>query len=319
MKRLSEKQVIDQIYKALSIMKKRTLWNDDISTVKIGNKILAFKCDMFVRSTDAPKQMKVWQMARKSIVSCASDLACKGVKPLASLISLGIPRNFTQKDVAELARGFRKAEREFYVNIIGGDTNESKDLVIDCFVVGLASKIIKRSGANNGDLIITSGPFGYSSAGLRILQNKAKAKSNFRKKAKDTVLMPKARLEFGWGLVNYVTSAMDSSDGLAITLYELSEQSKKKFIIDSLPTTDEVKEFAKINRYDIHRLVLQGGEEYEIVATIPKRNLKKVLSLARKSKCRVFVIGHVETGRGVFMKRNKKQERIEKRGWEHLV
>jgi thiamine-monophosphate kinase len=99
----------------------------------------------------------------------------------------------------------------------------------------------------------------------------------------------------------------------------LNEQSKKKFIIDSLPTTDEVKEFAKINRYDINKLVLQGGEEYEIVATIPKRNLKKVLSLARKSECRVFVIGYVETGRGVFMKRNKRLERIEKRGWEHLV
>lgn len=318
MKRPSERQIIDQISKALSIMKKNTLQNDDIATVKVGKKILAFKCDMFVRSTDAPTQMKVWQMARKSIVSCASDFACKGVKPLVSLISLGIPRNFTQKDVAELAKGFRRAEREFNANIIGGDTNESKDLVIDCCMVGFASKVIKRSGAKNGDLIITSGPFGCSSSGLKILRHGARATSNFSKKAKNAVLMPKARMGFGLDLVNYATSAMDSSDGLAITLYELSEHSKKKFIIDSLPTAGEVRKFAKTNGYNINRLVLQGGEEYEIVATIPERNLKKVRALARKHGCKVFVIGHVTTGRGVFMQHNERLERIERRGWEHL-
>jgi len=319
MKGLSERQIIDLISKALYIAKKNTLWNDDVTTVKIGDRILAFKCDMFVRSTDAPKQMKVWQMARKSIVSCVSDFACKGVKPLASLISLGIPKDFTKNDVIELAKGFRRAEREFPINILGGDTNESRDLVIDCCMLGIAGKIIKRSGATNGDLIITSGPFGYSSSGLKILQGRPKVKLNFGKKARNAVLMPKARLRFGLGLVNYATSAMDSSDGLAITLYEMSGQSRKKFVIESLPTTNEIREFARSNRYDIRKLVLQGGEEYEIVAAVPKRNLGKVKALARNSGCRVFVIGHVERGNGVFMKQNKRLERIERRGWEHLM
>ncbi|MFQ5940146.1 MAG: thiamine-phosphate kinase [Nitrososphaerales archaeon] len=318
MKKLSERHVIDQIQKALSIRKKGRLWNDDITVFNVGSKLIAFKCDMFVRSTDAPKQMRLWQMARKSIVSCTSDFACKGIKPLASLISLGIPKNFTRHDVSELARGFTEAEREFHVNILGGDTNHSKTLVIDCCMVGLARKIIKRSGANNGDLIITSGPFGYSSAGLRILQNRAKAKPYFIERAKNSVLMPKARLRFGLHLANYATSSMDSSDGLAITLYEISEQSRKKFIIDSLPITNGVREFAKANGYNINKLVFEGGEEYEIVATLPKHNLKKVLALARQSKCRVFVIGHVEAGSGVFIKRNIRLERIKKRGWDHL-
>lgn len=319
MKRLSEKQIINQILKSLSVINKNNLLNDDITTVKVVNGILAFKCDMFVRSTDAPRQMKIWQMARKSIVSCTSDFACKGVKPLASLISLGIPRNFTQKDIVELGRGFAKAEKEFHINIIGGDTNESKDLIIDCCMIGLVRKIIKRRGAKNGDLIITSGPFGYSSIGLNILQNKITTKSNLRNKAKNSILMPNARLVFGLGLINYATSAMDSSDGLAITLYELSEYSKKMFVIDSLPTTKEIKEFAKNKRYDIDNLILYGGEEYEIVATVPKRNLKKVFALARKSKCKTLVIGHVEKGKGVFMKQNGKSKKIERYGWQHLI
>ncbi|MGH9923405.1 MAG: AIR synthase related protein, partial [Nitrososphaerales archaeon] len=118
--------------RTLGISKKRTVWNDDVATIPFGNKLLAFKCDMLVRSTDAPKQMSLSQIARKSIVSSLSDLACKGVKPIATLVSLAIPRDLTEKDIAALTNGFKIAEREFNVNIIGGDTNEGKELVIDC-------------------------------------------------------------------------------------------------------------------------------------------------------------------------------------------
>jgi len=131
--------------------------------------------------------------------------------------------------------------------------------------------------------------------------------------------MPKPRLRFGLLLAKYATSSMDSSDGLAITLHELSIRSKKRFVLDELPTKDEVKEFAKRNRYDFNELVLHGGEEYEIVATIPKRHLKKVRSLAREAGCRLFVIGMVERGKGVFMLEKGKRIKIEKRGWEHLA
>ncbi|MEM3118078.1 MAG: thiamine-phosphate kinase [Nitrososphaerales archaeon] len=299
-------------------MKKETLQNDDVSTVRVGNKILVFKCDMFVRSTDAPKQMKVWQMARKSIVSCASDFACKGVKPLATLVSLGIPSNFQRKHIEGLARGFKRAEKEFGVNIIGGDTNESNDLVIDCCMIGLTRKVVKRSGAREGDVIITSGPFGYPSAGLKILQNKARADVSFTTRAVNAVLQPEARMEFGVGLAKYATSAMDSSDGLALTLHELSEHSRKRFIINSLPITNEIKEFARANGYDFSKLVLQGGEEYEIVATVPKNDLTRIRGLAMIHGCRLFVIGHVESGKGVFMEHSGKLRRIRRVGWEHL-
>jgi len=98
----------------------------------------------------------------------------------------------------------------------------------------------------------------------------------------------------------------------------MSEHSKKKFIIESLPTTNEVRKFAKANGFDICKLVFLGGEEYEIVATVPRRNLKKVLKLAREKKCSLFVIGHVAAGNGVFMNGGKGLKRIEKVGWEHL-
>jgi thiamine-monophosphate kinase len=319
MKRLSEFQIIDLISRTLGISKKPTTWNDDVATIPLRNKLLVFKCDMLVQSTDAPKQMSLLHIARKSIVSSLSDLACKGVRPLATLVSLAIPKDFTENDIVALANGFRTAEREFSVNIIGGDTNEGKELVIDCCMIGLSDHIVRRSGAKNGDVIVTSGAFGYSASGLKILTKRAKTSKNFRNKAIRTVLMPKPRLEFGELLARYATSSMDSSDGLALTLYELSRQSKKRFIVNKLPVTRETMEFAKRNHYSFNDLVLHGGEEYEIVATIPKRHLAKVKRLAKKTRCKLFVVGTVEKGSGVFMLEKGKRIKIEKRGWEHLA
>src|SRR5574341_325792 len=319
MKRLSEFQIINLISRMLGISKKPTAWNDDVATIPLGNKLLVFKCDMLVQSTDAPRQMKLSQIARKSIVSSLSDLACKGIIPLATLVSLAIPKDFTEKDIIALADGFKTAEREFSVNIIGGDTNEGKELVIDCCMIGLSNHIVRRSGAKNGDVIVTSGAFGYSASGLKILTRKTKTNKKFRNKAIRAVLMPQPRLEFGELLVRYATSSMDSSDGLAITLHELSKQSKKRFIVNELPSTKEIEEFAKRNRYNFNELVLHGGEEYEIVATIPKRYLTRVKNLARKARCKLFVLGTVEKGTDVFMIEKGKRTKIEKRGWEHLA
>ncbi len=318
MKKLSELQIIDLMSRTLGISRKRTAWNDDVATVQFGKKVLSFKCDMLVQSTDAPTQMRLRQIARKSIVSSLSDLACKGVKPIATLVSLAIPKHFDAKDIVDLTNGFKIAEKEFDVNIIGGDTSEGNELVIDCCMIGLSDRIVKRSGARDGDLIITSGAFGYSASGLKILTKKAKADTNFKNKAVKAILMPNPRLEFGLLLSRYATSSMDSSDGLAITLHELSKQSNKRFTVNELPATDEIKEFAERNRYSFTELVLHGGEEYEIVATMPKRHLGRVRMLARKSGCRLFVIGIVERGKGVFIVKNGERIKIEKRGWEHL-
>jgi len=318
MRRLSERQIIDLMSRTLGISRKRTIWNDDVATIPFRKQFLIFKCDMLVQSTDAPRPMSLSQVARKSIVSSLSDLACKGVRPIATLVSLAVPRHFTEKEIISVANGFKIAEREFSVNIIGGDTNEGKELVIDCCMIGISDRIVKRSGAKNGEVIVTSGPFGYSASGLKILIKKAKSSKNFRSKAVRTVIMPKPRLQFGQLLARYATSSMDSSDGLAITLHELSRQSKKRFTVSQLPTTNELKEFAKRNRYSYNELVLHGGEEYEIVATIPRRHLTKVKNLARKTRCKLFVIGKVEKGHGVVMTGKGKRIKIEDRGWEHL-
>ena len=111
---------------------------------------------------------------------------------------------------------------------------------------------------------------------------------------------------------------MDSSDGLSTTLNEMSSQSKKKFIITSMPSENDVLEFAISNKLDPNDLILNGGEEYEIVGTTSKSNLPKIKYHARKHKIKLHEIGYVTKGRGVFYKRNGKLVRIKDKGWQHL-
>ena len=276
---------------------------------------IVFKVDMLVASTDVPHGMAPWQVARKSVVSCVSDLAAKGVQPYAAMISLGLPKNCTRPYVEGLANGFAGASKEFRVRMVGGDTNEASGLVIDCSMIGFASKMPTRTGAKPGDVVVISGTFGLTPAGLEILMRDAKGAGAFRKYAVESVLEPKPRQRFGIALAKFFSSSIDSSDGLAISLYELAGQSGVNIVIDIVPAADGVEKFAQENGFDAHELVFHGGEEYEIVATIPKSRLNRAISAAKKSGIALHIIGRVKRGPGdVFV--GKKL--LENKGYAHF-
>lgn len=311
MTRLSEKDVIAIFSSALGIADL-----DDVAAIPFGKKALAFKCDMLVGMTDVPEQMSPRQAARKSVVACASDLAAKGAKPLAAMVSLGLPRGITRGYVEELARGFQIASEEFGVKIVGGDTNEASDLVIDCSMIGLADRIPPRSGAKPGDTVVMSGLFGYPASGLAILMGGARATGQFRRNAVDSVLEPRPRQDFAI-LAPLFSASIDSSDGLATSLYEIAAQSRVDIHIDyEKVRAAGVDEFAQANGIDPQNLVFFGGEEYEVVATIPEKSLAKARALAKKAGIALHEVGAVKRGTGkVFAGKSL----LENRGYQHLA
>jgi thiamine-monophosphate kinase len=262
--------------------------------------------------------MKLDNAARKSIVSCVSDFAAKGVRPIFGIVSLTIPKKFSRSNIESLAKGFQRAAREFELKILGGDTNEGKELVINFSLFGISEKIVNRKGAKANHVIITSGPFGYSAAGLSILLKNKKSSRKFSVKAKNAVFKPNCRLMFGLKNKNYFSSSMDSSDGLSTTLNEMSKQSKKKFVITRMPSENDVFDFADSNRLNVNDLILNGGEEYEIVATVNVSDLSKIKNYAKKHRMKLYEIGYVTKGKGVFHKNNGKLIRIKDEGWQHL-
>ncbi len=301
---------------------------DDVALIDLGRtkrpRLLAFKCDMLVGSTDIPPFMKSWQVARKSIVSCVSDFAAKGLTPSACILSLGLPRSISLHTIKELTRGFKRASKEFGINIIGGDTNHSNEFTIDCSMFGHSnipiSTIPAQSGAKPGDVIVTSGVFGRTAAGLKILLNNARVNKQIKAKYTSSVMLPKPRPKFGISLRKFLSSSIDSSDGLASSLYRLAIKSNVDFHVERAPIASGIDEFASENGISSKDLVMYGGEEFEIVGTIPLGRLSRARQVATSKGLKLIEIGKVSKGTGkVFLTRKDDiPEELENRGYSDL-
>ena len=298
-------------------------FGDDVSAIDIGNQKLAIiKTDMLVGKTDVPPGMTLQQAARKTVVMNISDLAAKGVQPLAILASIGVPRNLTIKDIQKIGKGLNEGAREYDTYVLGGDTNEASDLIINCLAFGICEKrhLMRRSGAKPGDIVAVTGLFGKTSSGLKIMLESFSAPPKLRKELVNAVYVPHARLKEGLALAQTqaVTASIDSSDGLAWSLYELSVAGNVGFLIDNLPVASETKQFAKIHRLDPTELSLYGGEEYELLVTIKPRLWEKAKKAVEHVEGSLIKIGVVTEEKDLLLKVEGKKVLIEARGWEHF-
>ena len=313
MKKLSEREIINVMNK-----KRKDFLSEDVEVFRLGSEQCAVCVDTLVESTDIPRGSKLADISRKSIVSSLSDFAAKGIIPKFCIVSLTLPSTISKKQVKELSKGFSNSCKEFKIELLGGDTNQGTEISIHVVLFGTVKNYMKRNGAKIGDLICTTGPFGYTSAALEIILKKKKTTKNFSIKSKNLFFKPKPRLEFGHKSITHITSSMDSSDGLSSCLNEMSKQSKKRFQITKLPINRDVKEFSRKNRISLNKLVFDGGEEFELVFTITPKNLRKIHTLAKKFKISIFEIGHVSKGNGVFFDDGKESFKIKDNGWQHF-
>ncbi|HEX9262547.1 MAG TPA: thiamine-phosphate kinase, partial [Candidatus Bathyarchaeia archaeon] len=321
---LGEREIIELMRKRFDVLPGSFLpFGDDVSTVSLEKgRVAVLKTDMLIGKTDVPRGMSCWQAARKTVAMNVSDFAAKGVEPKAALVSIGLPRGSLQRDVEEIGRGLNAGAREYGAYIIGGDTGEASDLVIALSLFGTAERklMMLRSGAKPGDIVAVTGSFGKSAAGLRLILNDCVASKELREFLVSSVFMPQARLKEGLALASSmaVTSSVDSSDGLAWSLHELSRMSEVGFQVTSIPIADEVKCFADFNRLDSLELSLYGGEEYELVVTVkPKLWAKAEVAVGRVGG-RLLPIGKITREKQVVLELEGKKSLIEPRGWEHF-
>ncbi len=298
-------------------------FGDDVSAYDLGNDRLAvLKTDMLVDKTDVPKGMSLWQAARKAVVMNVSDFAAKGVKPRAAMVALGLPRNLSRKQIEQIGEGLNAGAREYGTYIVGGDTGEASDIVISISLFGTAGKgqLMLRSGAKPGDIVAVTGEFGESAAGLKLLLDGLKSEKKIRELLVDSVLMPHARLKEGVALsqCGAVSSSIDSSDGLAWCLHEISRSSNVGFLIDPVPVAAEMKGFAEANNLDPLELALYGGEEYELVLTVKRGSWKKAEHAVRSVGGKLLRIGKVTAGSEVLLQLGNQRSVIEPRGYEHF-
>jgi thiamine-monophosphate kinase len=321
---LGEKKVIAIIRDCLDSMPEMLMpFGDDVSAIRLdGGRVAVVKTDMLVGRTDVPQGMNMRQAARKAVVMNISDFAAKGATPLIVLASLGLPRSFTEEDVRQIGRGLNEGAREYGAYVVGGDTNEASDVIISCSLLGTCGKygIVKRSEAKPGDVVAVTGHFGKTAAGLKILLEGLTVPEKIRKPLTEAVLMPKARLREGLALAGTgaLTASIDSSDGLAWSLYELSDASNVGFIVDDIPIVPDVSEFAEKYGFDPYGLCLYGGEEYELVMTIKPRLWEKARKAVEATGTPLTAIGVATKEKKIELEAGGETKPIERKGWEHF-
>ena len=322
-KELGERKIIELILECLEQMPNMPIpFGDDTSAVDMGHgKLAVINMDMLVGKTDVPKTMSLWQAARKAVIMNISDLAAKGAQPLALLASIGLPPDLTETDIQQIGKGLNAGAREYNAYILGGDTNEASDLIISCMALGVCSKhhLIKRSGAKPGEYVAVTGSFGKAASGLKILMNSLSVPENSGVLV-DSVLMPKARVQEGLVLAQsrLATASIDSSDGLAWSLHEISRASNVGFQLDKLPVAPEAESFAKIHGFDPVELALYGGEEYELLVTIKPKLWQEAKKAVENVGGSLINLGRVSEEKQLLLKTDGKLVSIEARGWEHF-
>jgi len=281
---------------------------DDVMALSLGDgKVAVFNTDMLVWSTDIPPGMNYYQAARKAVVMNYSDLAA----------------NISIDHVEEMAKGFEAGVREYNSFVIGGDTNEAPDIIISGVAFGVTqeSTLIKRMGAKPGDILCTTAPFGDTASAFKILLENHEVPLNIRDKLLESVYFPKARVKEGIALAKSgtTTSSMDSSDGLAISLYDLSRSSSVGFRVENLPITQEARKFAEIHGINPDNLTLYGGEEYELVFTVDPARIDDADRALRQVGCILQLLGEATEKKDIVLISGDIEKPIQKGGWDHFT
>jgi len=294
---------------------------DDVVARRIGKgKLIVAHVNTLTWKTDVLPGMKPHSIGYKSVIMNVSDMAAKGVKPLGMLFSLGLPKDYTVEDVAEIARGWRDAAIKYGLYVWGGDISEATDLTVTGAIIGLAKEgqLISRKGAKAGDLIACIGSFGLTSiAYMILLEGKETKDKRIKIKALKAAYYPKAYLKEGLRLAKtgVVTSSMDCSDGLAWSIHTLCRMNNVGAEINEVPIPSEVWRYAEEHHLDPWDLALYGGEEYALIFTLKPEALNVIPKGLAKKMC---IMGKVTQDKKVRLVVKGRERDIEPRGWEHL-
>ncbi len=270
--------------------------SDDCAVLDLkGEDCLVVTTDMLHRTTDFPAEMTPWQMGWMSAAVNLSDIAAMGAEPTGLLMAIGMPLDTEIAFVEELARGIQACADFCGTTVIGGDIDTHAELTITGTALGRIKKsqLLLRKGAKPGDLVCITGYTGSAGAALKAVLSKKPISDNVLKALFEPV--PRTREARELAESGAVTSMMDTSDGLAMSLHDLSRQSKVGFKIreNTLPILPEVSEFAS-GPEELLDFALYTGGDFELIFTVDPKRLKKVQNI-----CNLTIIGECtkyETG-----------------------
>jgi thiamine-monophosphate kinase len=330
---VSERECIDLIARLVDTQDKEYLLKgigDDCAVLRKGrDSCLLLTTDTLVEGVHFDLAWhSPYLLGRKSASVNMSDIAAMGGKPSACLLSIGFPGKVPPW-FDDFMKGFIEVLRVYDTLLVGGDTVMSRnDTVFSITLLGEVdkNKVCYRSGAKPGDMIWVSGPLGNAAAGLELCRRGFCAGKDITDKWQDLVkahLDPEAQVELGEILAasGLIHAMMDISDGLATDLAHLCHESGVGAEIDwgLLPVEDSLKEAAAELGTPAMDWVLRGGEDYQLLFTAGSKAEQQLLQhiVGRKGK-KLFAIGRIVAGQGVYLVSGAERKEISFQGYEHF-
>jgi thiamine-monophosphate kinase len=284
------------------------------------------------------EQATLAQIGRKALATALSDLAAMGAEAGEAYVSLGVPGDLDEDGCLELLEGMAGLASETGTSLAGGDVTRADKLFLAIAVVGHAAGLdsfVSRAGAHPGDALVLTGEIGAAAAGLALLDNpsldadfvfsEAAGGSNSKSAGAGLLrrqLEPTPRLAAGRALADSTATAMiDLSDGLGGDACHLAESSGVGLRIEAadLPLAPGVVELAAAAGRDPLVLAVAGGEDYELLASIPADRVEHAADAVRAAEdVELTRIGEVVAGEGVEI-RLPGGERLEAAGFDQLA
>jgi thiamine-monophosphate kinase len=255
----------------------------------------------------------------KALARATSDLAAMGARPRYFLMSLALPPSCTGKWFDRFLKGMSGAARSFGLVLAGGDTTRNPEAAINLTVIGevIPGRTVLRSGARPGNMICVSGTLGEAELGLRLLQQGLPVRRKWQGLLQKH-LHPQPQLALGaWLARNRKATAMiDTSDGLSTDLAHLCEASGvgAKLWAAKIPQVALPSDLKQIG-LDPLRLALDGGEDYELLFTVPKRQARHLPRAVRGVS--ISIIGEVTRSKRILLMDDAgRTKTLRAQGWD---
>lgn len=306
---------------------------DDCAVMDYGDKQVVATTDMLLEGVHFDlTYVPLKHLGYKSAMVNISDICAMNAQPTQMLVSIGVSSRFGVEQLEELYAGIYLACEKAGVDVVGGDTCASLNgltISITCMGVVEKGKAVMRSGAKENDLICVTGDLGAAYMGLQLLEREKKiflesGDPDFQPDfaGKEYIIERQLKPEACIDTVKFLkekgiipTAMMDISDGLSSELLHICKQSgvgcavyEEKIPIDYVTAT-----MAEEFNMNLTTAAINGGEDYELLFTVPLADYDKVKDLEG-----VHVVGHItdaNAGR-LFITRDGQAIEIKAQGWK---
>lgn len=315
---------------------------DDCAVIQNGDLATLVTTDMLMEGVHFDlTYVDMKHLGYKSAMVNISDIFAMGGTPCQIVVSIALSKRFSVEDLEDFYTGLRLACEKWNVDIVGGDTTSSlTGLAISITCIGNAKSedIIYRNGAKDTDLICVSGDLGAAYCGLQLLEREkavyyqqiknAKEKDNImfspdfagKEYLLQRQLQPEARGDIIATLRNAgirPTAMIDISDGLSSELFHICEQSNVgcRIYEKEIPIDYQTAVMAEEINMNLTTCALNGGEDYELLFTVPIGDYERVKDLEG-----IRGIGHItdQSLGKVLITRDEQEFPLQAQGWNHL-